>query len=303
MSNLQEHVQTRDEMYLPGDHLVIATALQGQVRAVAVRSTQTVQTLTRIHDLSPLAAIAAGRLAAGTQLLLSDLKNETDSLTVSVKGDGPLGGILMAGDASGYVRGYVHHPRVEAEPDATRSAVARAVGAGNLTVVRSTGLKEPWSGTVKLVSGEIAEDLTYYLAVSEQIPSLVSLGVQISATGVAAAGGLLVQLMPGATEKTISYLEQRAGGGFPPMTFLLEEGFTPAQIIDLFLGDPQVRYLEKRPVGFRCTCSRRRMERNLLTLSRTELEELAADPQGIRLDCHFCNRSYHFDQDEVRALL
>ena len=181
-----------------------------------------------------MAAIAAGRLAAGTQLLLSDLENETDSLTVSVKGDGPLGGILMAGDASGYVRGYVHHPRVEAEPDATRSAVARAVGAGNLTVVRSTGLKEPWSGTVKLVSGEIAEDLTYYLAVSEQIPSLVSLGVQISATGVAAAGGLLVQLMPGATEKTISYLEQRAGGGFPH-DLLLEEGFTPAQIIDLFL--------------------------------------------------------------------
>ncbi len=292
---------TREMMNQAGDHLVIATGLNGFVRAVAVRSTEMVRELVRVHDLSPIAAIAAGRLATGTQLLASDLKNKTDSISVSLKGDGPLGGMLMASDASTYVRGYVLEPHVTAEPSDQRSAVANAVGEGNLTVVRGVGLKQPWSGTVDLVSGEIAEDLTFYLAASEQIPSVMSLGVRLSESGVEAAGGLLIQMMPGADEDTVTYVEERAAG-FPSMSFLLEEGFTPAELIDLFLGDPDVRYLDSRPTGFRCTCSRERMWRNLATLGPSDLNELIDDPRGIELECQFCNQTYHFTQEEMRKL-
>lgn len=294
--------KSRDEMKQDGDHLVVATALDDFVRAVAVRSTETVRDLAEIHGLSPLATVAAGRLAAGTQLLASDLKNDTDALTVSIKCDGPLGGILMAGGNSGYIRGYVTNPQAYAEATAEKSAVAAAVGEGTLTVVRSIGMKQPWSGTIELINGEIAEDLTYYLAASEQIPGVMSLGVQVTEEGVRHAGGLLVELLPGAPEQTVSYLERRAAG-FPAISFLLEEGFTPAEIIDLFIGDPQTKYLELRPAGFRCTCSKERMKRNLLTLGRNDLQELAEDPEGIHLECHFCLNQYHFPQSEVESLL
>ncbi|HHX37938.1 MAG TPA: Hsp33 family molecular chaperone HslO, partial [Clostridiaceae bacterium] len=155
---------------------------------------------------------------------------------------------------------------------------------------------------VDLISGEIAEDLAYYLAASEQIPSVLAAGVLISETGVDCAGGLLVQLLPGYTEEDVEYIERRAAG-FPDVTFWLQQGFTAAQLLDLFFGDKNLKYLEQRPIGFRCHCSRQRMQRNLLAIGRADLTELAEDPNGINLECHFCNSHYHFKQEEVQALL
>lgn len=285
------------------DHLVIATARGGRVRGAAVRSTETVTELMRRHDLSPVSTIALGRLAVCTQLMAAGLKNPTDVMSVTLRCDGPLRGMVMVSDARSRVRGYAMEPHAVLVSGADGKIHFReAVQSGSLTVVKDLGLKKPYSGTVALVSGEIAEDLTAYLAISEQVPSVLAAGVLLGGTGVRLAGGLLVQLMPDATEADIDYIERRAAG-FPDISFLLSEGFTPAECLDLFWGDPALNYLDCRPVGFHCNCSRPRMLRNLLAIGRADLAELAEDPNGIELVCHFCGTSYAFDQAAVRDLL
>lgn len=285
------------------DHLVIATARGGRVRGAAVRSTETVTELMRRHDLSPVSTIALGRLAVCTQLMAAGLKNPTDVMSVTLRCDGPLRGMVMVSDARSRVRGYAMEPHAVLVPGADGKIHFReAVQSGSLTVVKDLGLKKPYSGTVALVSGEIAEDLTAYLAISEQVPSVLAAGVLLGGTGVRLAGGLLVQLMPDATEADIDYIERRAAG-FPDISFLLSEGFTPAECLDLFWGDPALNYLDCRPVGFHCNCSRPRMLRNLLAIGRADLAELAEDPNGVELVCHFCGTSYAFDQAAVRDLL
>jgi molecular chaperone Hsp33 len=206
-------------------------------------------------------------------------------------------------DAKGHVRGYCHEPVVENTfhfPG--KLDVGAAVGKGMLTVIRDMGMKEPYVGSVQLISGEIAEDFTYYLAASEQTPSIMSLGVLMNRDGVTHAGGFLVQLMPGAGEEMIEYLEKRAYGGFPDVTFLLSEGMSPEQILDLFLGDPEIQYLNTTPVGYECNCSRDKMERNLMTLGVAELKDLGKDEKGITLECHFCDQVYSFSREELLGL-
>ena len=180
--------------------------------------------------------------------------------------------------------------------------VGAAVGNGTLTVVRDLGLKDPYVGSVELISGEIAEDFACYLLKSEQVPSIVALGVLLEGGKVAHAGGFVAQLLPGAGEDEISYLEQRAAG-FPEISFLLSEGFSPAQIMDLFMGDPDMKYLDASEVAFECTCSRERMSAGLAALSKADLEDLLKDGKPVETCCRFCNQKYVFGPDEISDFL
>ncbi|MBR4819503.1 MAG: Hsp33 family molecular chaperone HslO [Clostridiales bacterium] len=286
------------------DYIVTATALSGKVRALAIRSTNLVKEALRIHNTSPVATAALGRFLTGTLFLADTLKGEGDSLTTNIRSDGPLQGMTAVADSHGNVRGYCLEPVVETTYHRPgKLNVGAAVGNGKLTVVKDFGLKEPYVGQVELVSGEIAEDFTYYLASSEQTPSIVSLGVGIDANGVTCAGGFMVQLLPGADEETISYLENRVSGGFPDVTFLLNEGMNPEKILDMFLGDKDICFLEGRKVAYKCNCSRDRMERNLMAIGKKDLTELSEDPNGIDLECHFCDQKYHFSQEDVLGML
>ena len=285
------------------DYIVRATAYDGQVRALAIRSTSLCREVLAIHKTSPVATAALGRFLSGSLLLADNLKSEQDTQTTIIRCDGPLQGMTAVCDATGNIRGYCNEPVVENTfhyPG--KLNVGAAVGKGILTVIRDLGLKEPYVGSVQLVSGEIAEDFTYYLAASEQTPSIMSLGVLLDKDGVTQAGGFLVQLLPGAAEDLIDRMEKRAEGGFPDVTFLMNEGMNPEQILDMFLGDPEIDYLTATQVQYSCTCSRDRMERNLLTLGKMQLDELSEDPKGISLECHFCDKIYSFDRKSLLEL-
>ena len=306
MTQTGDHSQETDPdtMYTDTDYIVRATAFDGRVRAIAIRSTYLCRASLAIHKTSPVATAALGRFLTGSLLLSDTLKSDGDTQTTSIRCEGPIHGMTAVCDAKGHVRGYCHEPVVENTfhfPG--KLDVGAAIGKGMLTVIRDMGMKEPYVGSVQLVSGEIAEDFTYYLAVSEQTPSVMSLGVLLNRDGVTHAGGFLVQLMPGAGEDLIDYLEKRACGGFPDVTFLLSEGMTPEQVLDLFLGDPDIQYLNTSPVSYECNCSRDRMERNLMTLGIAELEDLGRDQKGITLECHFCDQVYSFSQEELHALI
>lgn len=300
-----------DDFYLaPGsptdgsDYIVTATALSGKVRALAIRSTELVKEALRIHKTSPVATAALGRFLTGTLFVADTLKGEGDTITANIRSDGPLQGMTAVADSHGNVRGYCLEPVVETTYHRPgKLNVGAAVGSGKLTVVKDFGLKEPYVGQVELISGEIAEDFTYYFASSEQTPSIVSLGVGLDANGVTCAGGFMVQLLPGADEETISYLEDRVNGGFPEVSFLLQEGMNPEKILDMFLGDKDICFLEGRKVAYKCNCSRDRMERNLMAIGKKDLTELSLDPKGIDLECHFCDQRYHFSQEDVKALI
>lgn len=286
-----------------GDYSVTALAFAGRVRAFACRSTAAVAAARAAHDLSPLATVALGRLLSAAHLMAKDLKAEFSDLSLSVKGEGPLGGAFALADAAGRVRGYVLQPRVETQyirPG--KLNVGAALGAGTLSVVKRSAAGGQYSSQVELLSGEIAEDVNYYLALSEQIASVVALGVGLDRAGVSAAGGLIVQLMPGADEALSSYLEARAAG-FPDLSGLLNEGFDPAELIDLFLGDPELEYLATGPLTYFCPCSAEEMKARLLTLDAEALAELAEDARGIRAQCQYCARDYHFAQAELKAWL
>jgi len=285
------------------DYLVTATALGGRVRALSVRTTQLCNKAMQIHGTSPSATVALGRFMTGSLLLASNLKGENDTITVNIRSDGPIRGMTAVCDSAGNVKAYCIEPIVETvlhEPG--KLDISAVVGKGILTVVRDFGMKEPYIGSAELVSGEIGEDFAYFLGVSEQTRSVVSLGVLVDAEGVRHAGGFMVQLMPDAGDEVADYLEQRAAGGFPGVTFLLSEGMNPEKLLDMFLGDPEICFLSGRPVQYACSCSRERMERSLTALGNKDLAELAEDPEGITLECHFCGSKYHFDRTEIRDI-
>lgn len=285
-----------------GDHIVRALALDGKVRLTAIRSTEATAEAGRIHHLSPLATVALGRFMSGLQLMATELKNETDQITGILRCDGELKGMTAVAMQNAKVRGFVLNPQVPAylkKPG--KFDVARAVGNGVLTIIKAQAGAKPYSGQVPLISGEIAEDLTYYLAYSEQIPTIMGLGVLVDDSGVLQAGGYLVQAMPDAEEELLDYLEKRAGG-FPEVTYLLSEGFSPAQILDLFAGDPNIQYLEVTPSGFGCPCSRQRMAEALMTIGPADLAEIERDGKGAELHCEFCNSTYRFSPEEVSAI-
>jgi len=283
---------------------IVRALVSGTVRVFAGITTRTVEEARQIHGLYPTPCVALGRTLTGAALMSQTLKDPYNTITIQIKGDGPIGGIVAVTDAQANVRGYVHNPFFDLpRNDKGKIDVGGAVGKGYLNVIKDIGLKEPYIGYVGLVSGEIAEDLTYYYAFSEQVPTAMNLGVLIGTDGrVQAAGGFLVQLMPDTPDDMISFLEEKIMS-LPPVTNMISQGLTPEEIIDsIFPGKP-IRNLGTCDVNYRCTCSRERMESNLLAIGRKDLVEIAEDKKGAELQCHFCNKKYTFSHEDIEKLL
>lgn len=287
------------------DHIVRATAADGYVRAYAAVTTNLVQEARRIHETSGVATVALGRTLTAAAMMARMLKNDKDTMTIQIKGGGPLGLIVVVTDAFSNVRGYVHNTKVYLPLNqAGKFDVAAAIGKdGYLNVIKDLGLKEPYIGYVKLVSGEIGEDLAYYFAASEQVPTVVAVGVLVGPDeNVLAAGGYIIQLMPGASEEIIGYIEEKVMFA-DSITCMLTDGMDAEAVLRSLLGEKDLQVIERLPCSYRCTCSRDRMERNLITLGAEEILKMADEQHGAELQCHFCNSRYHFTEEELRALI
>ena len=286
------------------DYLIRATAVDAQVRAFAVTSRDLVEEARSRHDLSPVVTAALGRLMTGACLMGAMMKGENDLLTLQVKGDGPIGGMTVTADAKGNVKGYAQVPQAMMPPNAQgKLDVGGVIGKGYLTVIKDMGMKDPYASKVELQTGEIADDLTYYFAASEQVPSCVALGILMERNNtVKQAGGFIIQLMPFAQEEIVRKLEEKISG-LKPVTTLLEEGNTPEQILSLLLGDMGLEITEKTPVQFLCGCTKERVEKVLYSLKKEDLKEMIEEGKDVELHCHFCNTDYVFTVDELKKMV
>ena len=284
------------------DGLYHISLMGGQARAILIESTNLVQRAKDIHHLSRTATAALGRTLTMAAILGRMLKNDTDSVTAQINGGGPIGTVLAVAHGDCSVKGYVDNPDVDLPRVGKKLPVGPAVGKdGKLTVIRDLHLKEPYVGQVNLVSGEIAEDFAMYFTASEQTPSLVSLGVLVSDEKVEAAGGLLIQLMPGASEAAIASIENSAGM-FMDISATMREYHLKDSVQQLLLHlEPEV--LEERTPVYRCDCSRERIERMLVTLGKDELTDMIDTQHGAKVDCHFCNRRYELSEEDLKILL
>lgn len=285
------------------DYIVRATAANAQIRAFAVTSKELVERARCAHNLSPVVTAALGRLMTGGVMMGSMLKGEKDMLTLQINGAGPVHGLTVTADSQGNVKGYADHPQAMMPPNGMgKLDVGGVIGLGVLTVIKDMGLKEPYSSTIELKTGEIGDDLTYYFAASEQVPSSVALGVLMDKNNtVRQAGGLIIQLMPFTDEEVIGRLEEKLAA-LPPMTTLLEEGNTPEQILNMVLGDFGVEITDTFPVRFHCNCSKERVEKVLVSLGRKELQKLIDEGKDVELNCHFCNTNYVFTVEELERI-
>lgn len=286
------------------DYIIRATAANDQIRAFAAVTTEMVETAREHHNTSPVATAALGRLLTAGATMGSMMKGEKDVLTLQIKAGGPLQGITVTADSQGNVKGYVGNPDVCIPANSKgKLDVAGAVGPGFLTVIKDMGLKEPYSGQVMLQTCEIAEDLTYYFATSEQVPSAVGLGVLMNKNNtVRQAGGFIVQLMPFAEEEVISRLEQNVQK-INSVTNLLEEGHTPESLLEKVLEGFDVQINEKMDTRFRCNCSKERVAKALISIGRKELNEMIQEGKPIEMNCHFCNTNYNFTVEELKEIL
>lgn len=286
------------------DYIIRATAANDQIRAFAAVTTEMVETAREHHNTSPVATAALGRLLTAGAMMGSMMKGEKDVLTLQIKAGGPLQGITVTADSQGNVKGYVGNPDVCIPANSKgKLDVAGAVGPGFLTVIKDMGLKEPYSGQVMLQTCEIAEDLTYYFATSEQVPSAVGLGVLMNKNNtVRQAGGFIVQLMPFAEEEVISRLEQNVQK-INSVTNLLEEGHTPESLLEKVLEGFDVQINEKMDTSFRCNCSKERVAKALISIGRKELNEMIQEGKPIEMNCHFCNTNYNFTVEELKEIL
>ena len=286
------------------DYIVRATAAEGQIRAFAITSRELVETARQDHNTSPVATAALGRLLTAGAMMGTMMKGEKDILTLQIKAGGPLEGITVTADSKGRVKGYVGNPNVCIPANSKgKLDVAGAGGIGFMNVIKDMGLKEPYVGQVALQTSEIAEDLTYYFATSEQVPSAVGLGVLMNKDNtVRQAGGFIVQLMPFAEESTIAKLEENVQK-ITSVTNLLEEGHTPESLLDKVLEGFDVEINEKIPTKFYCNCSRERVEKALISIGRKELNEMIQEGKPIELNCHFCNHNYEFTVEELKEIL
>ena len=287
------------------DHIVRAITKDGFVKAMAISSTNLVERARNIHKTTPTATAALGRVLTAASMMGNLQKVEDGALTLQIKGGGPLGTILATSDATGNVRGYVHNPSITLlEKYAGKLDVGAAVGKeGMLTVIRDLQMKEPYIGSVALVSGEIADDVTAYFAQSEQTPTACALGVLVDTDqSVKVAGGYLIQLLPGTPDEVIDKLEagiQKAGAVTP----MLDEGLSPEEILRRVLADFETEILETTPVEYRCYCSRERVLQTLVTIGRKDLQELVEEQKPIRVECQFCDNVYEFSPQELQTLL
>ncbi len=291
------------------DIIVRATAGSGQIRAFAAVTRNMVETARQAHDTSPVVTAALGRLLSAGAMMGAMMKGDDDLLTLQIRGTGPMKGLTVTADARGNVKGYplVADVVIPAKPAATEGAVRKldvsgAVGEGVLSVIRDLGLKDPYVGQVALQTGEISEDLTYYFAVSEQIPSSVGLGVLMNRDNtVRRAGGFIIQLMPYCEESLISRLEDRLTT-MPPVTSLLDEGRSAEGLLEYILGDFSLEINDTMPTRFYCNCDKERVEKALISIGRKELDDIIKDGKDIELKCHFCNKAYNFTIDEVKKI-
>lgn len=285
------------------DYLVKALCYEGSIRAYAVRATNTISEAQKRHDTWSSSTAALGRTMVGALLLGATLKGE-DKLTVKVQGNGPAGGIVVDSDGSGNTKGYIRNPHVSLTLNENGKIDVRgAVGTeGIFTVIKDLGLKETFSGQTPIVSGEIGEDFTYFMAVSEQIPSAIGLSVLVDTDeSVKAAGGFMIQVMPGADEKTIDFIEQRLQE-VPMISRLIEEGESPEGILERLLGKDKIEILEKMPVQFKCNCSKEKFGTAIIAVGLDEINGMIEEDHGAEAVCQFCGNKYQYSEEELIEL-
>jgi molecular chaperone Hsp33 len=296
-------MQNRKEDYM-SDYLIRALAYDGQVRAFAARSTETVSEAQIRHDTWPTASAALGRAMTAGVMMGAMLKGN-DKLTIKIEGGGPIGAIIVDSDGKGHVRGYVTNPHVHFELNKQgKLDVARAVGTeGNLTIVKDLGLRDHFSGQVPIVSGELGEDFTYYFASSEQTPSSVGVGVLVNPdNSILASGGFIIQLLPGTSNETIDRIEKRLQT-IEPISKLIQKGLTPEEVLNEVLGEGTVKVLDKMPISFKCNCSKKRIESAIQSLGKEEILDIIEKEGKAEAQCHFCNEVFHLNEEELTALL
>ena len=287
-----------------GDYIVRAIAGDGQIRAFAATTKELVEKARQLHNTSPIASVALGRLLTGGAMMGTMMKNDADILTIQIKGNGPIGTMTVTADATGKVKGFVSNPEVMLPPTKDgKLDVAGALGIGVLSVIKDIGLKEPFVGDTILVTSEIGDDLTYYFATSEQVPSSVGLGVLLNKdTTVEQAGGFIIQLMPDATEETIEKLEKRIKE-IKSVTEMLEQGMTPEDILEHILGDMNLEILDQIDTEFHCNCSKDRVSKAVMSIGAKDIQSMIDDNKPIEVNCHFCNSHYTFSVEELKEML
>lgn len=287
-----------------GDYIVRATGAGGQVRIFAAYTRETVEFARNAHQTSPVATAALGRLLTAGAMMGSMQKGEKDLLTLQIKCSGPIGGLTVTADAQASVKGYVENPNVMLPPNMVgKLDVGGALDMGVLSVIKDLGMREPYVGQTHLITGEIAEDLTYYFATSEQTNSSVALGVLMEKNNtVKQAGGFIVQLMPNAEDKIIDKLEKNISG-LTSVTNMLDQGETPETMIEKILEGISMEILDRIPVQFYCNCSKHRVEKAIISIGKDEIQSMIDDNEPIEVKCHFCNTDYHFSVDELKEIL
>ena len=286
------------------DYIVRATAAQQQLRVFAITSRDLVEQGRKIHNTSPVATAALGRLLTAGAMMGSMMKGNKDVLTFQIECGGPIGGVTVTADANANVKGYVNQPNViiPANKDG-KLDVSGAIGPGFLNVIRDIGMKEPYNGQVHLVSGEIAEDLTYYYATSEQIPSSVGLGVLLDKENfVKQAGGFIIQVMPFAEDEVIDKVEESLKH-IHSVTSLLEQGMTPEDMLHHLLGDLDLEILDRMPAQYACNCSKERVAKAIASIGRADLEDMIQAGETIETNCQFCGSHYYFTTEELKSFL
>ena len=286
------------------DYMVRATAADDSIRAFAAVTKQMVEDARQAHDTTPVCTAALGRLLTGGVMFGSMLKEDRALVTLQIRSDGPAGGITVTADSHYHAKGYINNPHVQIplKPNG-KLDVSGAIGQGTLTVIRDIGLKEPYVGTIRMPSGEIAEDLTLYFAESEQIPSSVGLGVLVDRDwSVKQAGGFILQLMPGASDAVIDELEKRLSK-VSGITDLLERGMLPEDILEELTGSFGLQITEKHEVSFACDCSQERVEKALISIGTKDIREMIEEGKPVDVGCQFCGKQYRFDIDALRRIL
>lgn len=286
------------------DYIVRATAADHQLRIFTATTKNLVERARQIHNTSPVATAALGRLLTAGSMMGCMMKGEKDVLTLQIQCGGPIGGLTVTADSQAGVKGYVKHPEVVLPPNSKgKLDVSGALGPGFLNVIRDIGMKEPYNGQTELVSGEIAEDLTYYFAISEQVPSSVGLGVLMEKENhVRQAGGFIIQVMPFAQEQVITELEEKLAG-VDSVTKLLDQGMTPEDMIEYLAGDLGPEILDTLPTDYRCQCSRERVSGAVASIGREELHKMIEEGEPIEVNCQFCGSSYLFDTEDLKHML